>query len=411
MAKLGLRDTPPVVLGLGDNVYEEGLPGGDWQNSDGVDPAEKAAHSKFGDVYRVVKYRTNPKGDTDAGWTHPTFFVAPGNHDYDKDIEAGGVRIARAETTPERLFDGKDGAPTYEHVPFHHTTGKVDVPACDAPKPALTLYDLNGEDEYQAIRAAVRAGRLHELTRPQEVISTDLVQVIALDTQMIIQLYQDGHDADAARHMADLRDLLDKSDAEWKVVFGHHPLVTRGRHGGFTSAAEWLWTGPHDVLTKYIHTGLPLVPTALALLREGVRRVPYSDRVLGHLWGRGMQDIDNRHNRKFRDALTKLMGGDRADIYLAGHDHELQMLSLDDNPDTGPYQIVSGSAGKLSPVTDKKGTLFAHEAYGFVRLDIQDEEMWVTFVSEDPNSGAFTTEREDGCWSSTHKTFLIRRGR
>ena len=76
-------------------------------------------------------------------------------------------------------------------------------------------------------------------------------------------------------------------------------------------------------------------------------------------------------------------------FYLAGHEHNLQFLEVGKNN----FQIVSGSAAKLSGVTHKSDTIFSHSAYGFARFDITDEELWIEFFevnveNEEMNSTA-----------------------
>ncbi len=69
-------------------------------------------------------------------------------------------------------------------------------------------------------------------------------------------------------------------------------------------------------------------------------------------------------------------------MYLAGHDHSLQFLDLGGGLGEGPFQIVSGSAGKKSSVrpNDKGSTHFAHGVYGFVRFDVTEQAIWIEFL-------------------------------
>ena len=71
------RNTAPFVLGLGDNVYEVGLPEG-WNNPH----ATKLLERTFGNVYSDIKYDSQ----------NVVFHIVPGNHDHN-DI-AGGIYFA-----------------------------------------------------------------------------------------------------------------------------------------------------------------------------------------------------------------------------------------------------------------------------------------------------------------------------
>ncbi len=70
-------------------------------------------------------------------------------------------------------------------------------------------------------------------------------------------------------------------------------------------------------------------------------------------------------------------------IYLAGHDHSLQLIDIDNSH----LQIISGSAGKLSGTSHKADTYFSHSAYGFVRFDVTDFQFWIEFFDVEPKYG------------------------
>jgi tartrate-resistant acid phosphatase type 5 len=129
-------------------------------------------------------------------------------------------------------------------------------------------------------------------------------QFFALDTDVISDKQLDW-----------LTQQLDRSRATWKVVYGHHPIFSEGRH--------------EDNNTK-IHQLLPV-------LRE------------------------------------------RADVYLAGHDHDMQHLK----PEGRLHFFVAGSGGQLRPITPGPRSLFAASAHGFAVLDADPHTLTVTFVDVD----------------------------
>ena len=110
-----------------------------------------------------------------------------------------------------------------------------------------------------------------------------------------------------------LTEALDASRARWKIVYGHHPIYSHGQH--------------EDNNTK-IDQLLPVVR-------------------------------------------------DRADIYLAGHDHDMQHLS----PEGRVHFFVAGSGGKLRPIEPGPRSLFARSAHGFAVLEIDPHSLQLAFVS------------------------------
>jgi tartrate-resistant acid phosphatase type 5 len=115
-----------------------------------------------------------------------------------------------------------------------------------------------------------------------------------------------------------LRTALDQSRATWKVVYGHHPIYSAGQHE------------------------------------------------------------DNEE--KIGQLLPVLRG--RADLYLAGHDHDMQHLK----PEGGLHFFVAGTGGKLRTIEPGPRSLFAASAHGFAVLEADAQALTVTFVKEDLSS-------------------------
>ena len=115
-----------------------------------------------------------------------------------------------------------------------------------------------------------------------------------------------------------LTDALAKSRAPWKVVYGHHPIYSAGQHE------------------------------------------------------------DNRE--KIAQLLPVLK--DAADIYIAGHDHDMQHLE----PEGRVHFFVAGSGGKLRTIQPGPRSLFARSARGFAVLEADATTLTVKFVEEDLTS-------------------------
>jgi hypothetical protein len=108
---------------------------------------------------------------------------------------------------------------------------------------------------------------------------------------------------------------LARSAAAWKVVYGHHPIYSEGQHE------------------------------------------------------------DN--NLKIEQLLPVLK--DRADVYLAGHDHDMQHLK----PEGRLHFFIAGSGGKLRTIEPGPRSLFAKSANGFAVVEADARSLTVTFVEAD----------------------------
>ena len=131
------------------------------------------------------------------------------------------------------------------------------------------------------------------------------VQFFALDTNEM-----------SVAQLVWLTDELKKSQARWKVVYGHHPIYSAGAHKDSER----------------------LIKQLLPVLR------------------------------------------DRADVYIAGHDHDMQHLGAEG----GVHFFVSGAAGaRVRPVRAHPRTLFAKSAYGFSVIEVDEREMTVQMIGTD----------------------------
>jgi tartrate-resistant acid phosphatase type 5 len=130
-----------------------------------------------------------------------------------------------------------------------------------------------------------------------------------------VQFFALDTDIISEKQLAWLSSELDRSVAGWKVVYGHHPIYSEGHHE------------------------------------------------------------DN--NVKIDQLLPVLK--DRADVYLAGHDHDMQHLK----PEGRLHMFIAGSGGKLRPIEPGPRSLFARSANGFAVLDADERNLTVTFVETD----------------------------
>lgn len=121
-----------------------------------------------------------------------------------------------------------------------------------------------------------------------------------------------------------------KSDAPWKIVFGHHPYISNGEHG---NAGDY--KGP---IGFEFHTGAP-----------------------------------------FKDLIDESVCGN-AQLYMSGHDHHREWLDA-----CGTSFIVSGAASKLDPPHDRGSPSRWSDAtkLGFMWAEIAGDTFTGVFYDED----------------------------
>lgn len=147
------------------------------------------------------------------------------------------------------------------------------------------------------------------------------VQLFAVDTTPVEEPGRDRGDRNGAM-AAQLRWLdgaLAASRAKWKVVFGHHPIYSNGHH-----------TGPDGSFPRIRQYLLPV------LVKHGV------------------------------------------DLYLAGHEHDLQVLE----PESGVHFAVSGAGGRnLRRFRMDRCRRWGMDlTYGFTVLEADETKLALTFV-------------------------------
>lgn len=194
-----------------------------------------------------------------------------------------------------------------------------------------------------------------------------VVRVVALDTQWWLHNYERG---DACTHetreefVAALRAALQTSLPV--VIAGHHPLATHGKHGGFADWKAHLF--PLHELPNMHWAWLPL--PGLGSLYP-----------IGRKLRRHEQDLGGRRNSDMRAAIGEAVAGASRPpliIYAAGHDHSQQVL-------TGPgvdLTLVTGGgvSHHHTAVGRKSDTLYAHEAAGFMMLDVAADAVSLAIV-------------------------------
>lgn len=117
---------------------------------------------------------------------------------------------------------------------------------------------------------------------------------------------------DSKQQLTWLEQTLQASDARWKIVYGHHPIYSGGQHG---------------------------------------------------------------NNQRLIQNLQPILERAGVDLYLAGHDHDQQMLQAQGNLNF----VISGAGSKSRNVRWQSNTRYAATNLGFTRFRLSAEELVVAF--------------------------------
>ena len=285
---------------LGDNIYPRGLPGAGEDALDEQVIAEK-----------ILQLQVEASGRAGI----PAVFV-PGNHDWDNSGPRGLERLQAQEA----FLAGATAAEA------------VLRPSAGCPGP--TVLDLG-----QRVRLIAMDSEW--LLRENHPKLTDCTWGAAQDLRSLPSPDADGFYvalAEAVQGAGDRRVLLAT----------HHPLKTRGSHGGYVAAKEFIF--PLTLVKSWLYLPIPFVYPAL---RYWVVR---SD-----------QDLYGARNREMVRRIQEILAtAESAAIVSAGHEHTLQVF---DDPQLPIWYLVSGSAAKLEPTGKSDDTIFKHAARGIMAVD------------------------------------------
>lgn len=190
----------------------------------------------------------------------------------------------------------------------------------------IRIYAVLGNHDYKnaaSPRAEMDRSR-HSATwclpRPYFTFTAGSIQLFAVDTTPV-----EEPDRDPGGAMAAQRRWLDRalaaSRARWKVVYGHHPVYSNGEHGG----------------------------------RSG--ELP-----------------------RIKSYLLPLLLKHKVDVYLSGHDHDLEALE----PEGGVHFFVAGGAGRHLRDFERKGCqrwgTASHYGFTVLETDATGHSLQVSFV-------------------------------
>lgn len=134
--------------------------------------------------------------------------------------------------------------------------------------------------------------------------------------------------------------MIKKARGKTTIVAMHHPMFTKGSHGGKYSLSSHL-------------SPLPILGTIKNVIRKTS--------------GISNTDVQNKKYNELKKRIVTLAQENDKTIFVSGHDHNLQYIVQDNIP-----QIVSGSGSKTMATKLSGGAKFTYAAQGFAKLDIYE---------------------------------------
>lgn len=192
--------------------------------------------------------------------------------------------------------------------------------------------------------------------------STPLTSMPDIVPRYRLELYQgnQGRWLDAA---------LNNSRAHWRIAFMHHPYISNGQHGN---------AGDYDGISssKYADTVQRLFPDLYRYFFQRIAGRYYKGFVEQHLC-------------------------DQVDLYLSGHDHNLQWLKPVERCGNTQF-IISGAGAKYKGLVSRDNNpeiWQSGEQLGFFWIDILADQLSVTIYTVDEKTGALRKECSGALYS------------
>ena len=222
-----------------------------------------------------------------AAWSRPDAGILLGDNFYERGVDS--VDDPLFESDFESLFDDASF-----DMPFYVCLGNHDVHG-----------DADAQVQYTALSKRWKMPARYFRTR--ESAGDRAIDVFVLDTNTMLT-----DSAESDDQMSWFRDNLSTSDADYKLVVGHHPAITGGQHK------------------------------------------------VAHRIGRVLPPVFEEFG---------------VDVYLSGHDHDLQLLQSN----AGWLQVVSGAGSKLRSTSWINETVFAEATPGFCWLLIDENGLSLSY--------------------------------
>jgi hypothetical protein len=312
-----------TVVFLGDNVYETGMPD--------PSPIEGTAIEAVLDEVLLNLYQSRRESErllkaqvraVRVPGVRAIFI--PGNHDWDQFGVGGFKRVLNQQAYIDQLRTANDPIVDVSMMPGDGCPGPTTLDV--GSKARLVILDTQW---WLDAGVGGKPTPEHNPTGCPYTTKADILKALQLSIE---RGGQEGREV---------------------VVVGHHPLQSRGPHGGHVDLEVHLF--PLTMLGSYVPfvvrwMPLPVFGSIAAWLRSN--RSPSG------------QDFSGPGNEELRHSLEGAMAaaaanGTRPILYAAGHDHSLQVFRMPKGP---RWTVVSGlgSSSKASGVRHNRYTTFAH---------------------------------------------------
>lgn len=294
-----------ATIFLGDNVYMNGLPEPDKYDRE------------------VSEKRLNAQLDILKGYPGEKYMI-PGNHDWNHSGRGGLQAVMREQRyvneylTDENIVVGGDF-----YVPGNGCPGPYEVRLSDD----LVMIALDSE------------WWLHPFNRP----------------------YGDNSNCGAATEgemLVQLEDIIEKNSGSDILVVAHHPLMTRGEHGGFFTLKDHFF--PLTMLYDWMYLPMPVIGSIYPFARR---------------YGGILQDIPHPRYQAYIQGLLDIFNKYDNITFASGHEHALEYFKYNNLA-----HIVSGSGCKTDHVKPGGGADYVQKVKGFVKTTYHENgEVWAEF--------------------------------
>ncbi len=177
---------------------------------------------------------------------------------------------------------------------------------------ALGNHDYMGNPQAQVDYTSSPGNKAWQMPFRYYTFAAGPVRFFALDTdEGTIGLFRSGPWSDEQRNWLSAQ-LGKHREAPWKIVYGHHPIYSDGHHGD-------------------------------------------TDRMI--------------------EDLLPVLKEHRVDVYLAGHDHDMQHFDRD-----GIQFFIVGGGGQETRKVKKKRAVFARQAHGFMLIEAGGLELTLSLI-------------------------------
>lgn len=189
---------------------------------------------------------------------------------------------------------------------------------------------------------------------PVEVKITDDIVLVMMDSQWWLHEYdKPGIESDCpfktkAEVLIQLDDILSKNSQKLILLAFHHTFRSYSPHGGYFTIKQHIF--PFTDAIHNLYFPLPVLGSLYPLTRA----------VFGTA-----QDLKHPLYQDMMSEIEGVVKGHPNVIYVAGHDHSLQIIQ-----DSGYNYITSGSGSKNSRVSKGRKSLYASPKAGFVTLEV-----------------------------------------